>query len=401
MKFNSYLPLLRIVLHGRSAAKILLATVASFTFSIAVILCTFGLMDGFDYLLKSGLRHSSGDILITSRKGFFPLTPHLSEQIAVVNPLGVAPVIQTEAFALKEGISKGVLVRGIESASFSSATGLNVNPGEDGVILGSELSKSLGASVGDDIALTFAKGNQTNDFLPTVRQFKVSGVIKHGIYQKDLRFIYISRHNLSEIMDVRDWINLIIISTHDPLKPLSSLESIEKERQQLKKILQMDFMVKPFWSEYSFLIEAVQVEKLSISIILQLIVVIAVFNIMAFVIYIMEKKSRDFFFLRAVGVALKDLMIFWFISILVLWAVACVGAYFLSIVFNWALQNLPFLQIPGEIYVLSSLQIRLDMNAYLTVYLLSLLWVFVAGIFGYWRLKHRPIVQGLRQEFNS
>ena len=73
----------------------------------------------------------------------------------------------------------------------------------------------------------------------------------------------------------------------------------------------------------------------------------------------------------------------------------------LSLVFNWGLANLSFLQIPGEIYVLSSLQIRLDSTAYMTVYLVSLVWVLIPGVFGYWRLKRRSIVQGLRQEFSS
>jgi hypothetical protein len=30
-----------------------------------------------------------------------------------------------------------------------------------------------------------------------------------------------------------------------------------------------------------------------------------------------------------------------------------------------------------------------------------LLWVLLAGIVGYWRLKRRPIMQGLRQEFSA
>jgi ABC-type lipoprotein release transport system permease subunit len=114
----------------------------------------------------------------------------------------------------------------------------------------------------------------------------------------------------------------------------------------------------------------------------------------------MEKKAQDFFFLRAVGLSLRSLTFFWFVSILIIWGASCVGAWFLAQFFNWSLANLPFLQIPGEIYVLSALQIRLDLNAYMTVYLLSLLWVFLAGLFGYWRLKRRPIVQGLRQEFS-
>jgi ABC-type lipoprotein release transport system permease subunit len=398
---SSYLSILKIVLDGRSAGKILLATIFSFTFSIAVILCTFGLMDGFDHLLKSGLRHSSGDILITSKKGFFKIDALLLQLVEGVKPRSIAPVIQTEAFALHQGVSKGVLVRGIEPENFSLATGLQVNLTNGGLVIGEELARALKVGPGDEIALTFGRGNESSDSLPTVRQFKISGLIKHGIYQKDLRLVYLLRKDLAHVLDVNEFINLLILTTQDPSKPLESLDIIKKDQQKLRGQLSQEYFVRPFWSEYSFLIEAVKVEKLSISLILQLIVVVAVFNIMAFVIYIMEKKAQDFFFLRAVGMSLKKLMRFWFISIFLLWAIACVGAHVLSLVFNWGLANLSFLQIPGEIYVLSSLQIRLDSTAYMTVYLVSLVWVLIPGVFGYWRLKRRSIVQGLRQEFSS
>jgi ABC-type lipoprotein release transport system permease subunit len=129
--------------------------------------------------------------------------------------------------------------------------------------------------------------------------------------------------------------------------------------------------------------------------------VVAVFNIIAFVIYIMEKKAQDFFFLRAVGLSLSSLNQFWFASVVIIWSVSCIGAHLLSILFNWCLQNVSFLQIPGEIYVLSALNIRLDTMAYVTVYGVSLLWILMAAFIGYMRLKRRPIIQGLRQEFSS
>ena len=398
---HSYLSILKIVLYGRSAGKILLATLFSFTFSIAVILCTFGLMDGFDRLLKSGLRHSSGDLLLTSKRGFFSLSQALKKDLKSIRPLAVAPVIQTEAFALHEGVSKGVLVRGVEAENFSKATGLALKMSEGELIIGVELARELKVTRGDEIALTFGSGNEASGNLPSVRLFKISGLLKHGIYQKDLRFVYLSRKDLADVLNVGERVNLVLITTQETSKPLVSLDQVKKEQQALRSRLSSDFMVRPFWSEYSFLIEAVKVEKLSISLILQLIVVVAVFNIMAFVIYIMEKKSQDFFFLRAVGLSLNQLLRFWLISIVLIWILACLGAYLMSLLFNWGLANLSFLQIPGEIYVLSSLQIHLDTMAYLTVYIVSLIWVLIAGLFGYWRLKRRPIMQGLRQEFSA
>ena len=260
---------------------------------------------------------------------------------------------------------------------------------------------ALKVKEGDDIALTFGKGNESGESLPSVKLFKVSDIIEHGIYQKDLRIVYIDRTEISKVLDVGDWINLLIITFKDPLKPLVDLDDIKKSQTQIREKLSSQFYVRPFWSEYSYLIEAVKIEKLSITLILQLIVIVAVFNIIAFVIYIMEKKSQDFFFLRAIGLSLNQLVYFWFISMTLLWVFACAGAYALSQLFNWGLANLSFLQIPGEIYVLSALQIKLDTTSYVTVYLLSLFWVLLSGIIGHWRLKRRPIMQGLRQEFSA
>jgi ABC-type lipoprotein release transport system permease subunit len=400
MKSNSYFSLLKIVLHGRSAGNILLATCISLTFSISVILCTFGLMDGFDHLLKSGLRHSSGDLIVSSKRGFFSYDKFLRASFKNIHPKVVAPVVQTEAFGIANGLSKGVLVRGVENDNFSDATGLRVHIPESGIVIGKELARQLGLKIGDSLALTLGRGNEAVSALPSVKLFTVAEIVEHGIYQKDLRFVYVNRGELAELLNVGNKVNLIILGLYDAHKPLEDLEALELKRQDLRLELDSDFYVKLFWSEYGFLIEAVKVEKLSISLILQLIVVVAIFNIVAFVIYIMEKKAQEFFFLRAVGLSLNKMMNFWVVSILGLWLISCVGAFFLSQLFNLALRYLPFFQIPGEIYVLSSLQIKLNLMAYLTVYMISLIWIILAALIGYWRLKRVTIIQGLRQEFS-
>lgn len=398
---HSYKSILKIVLHGRSAGKILLATIFSFTFSIAVILCTFGLMDGFDHLLKSGLRHSSGDVLITSKRGFFNYTTDLRRIADLVHPTAVAPVIQSEAFALYGEASKGVLIRGIEDASFSEATGLNVKVPRGEIALGEELAKQLKVERGDNVSLMLAKGNDSGESLPTIETFTVGQTVKHGIYQKDLRFVYLNGDELGEILNLRGNINLLIIGVEDASRALSSLDKVTRAQETLRGELSSQYLVKPFWHEYEYLLEAVKYEKASISLILQLIVVVAIFNIIAFVIYIMEKKAQEFFFLRAVGLSLKSLSRFWFISVVYIWIASCIGAYFFTEFFNWCLKNVSFLQIPGEVYVLSSLSVRLDAEAYITVYGASFVWILLASCIGYLRLKKRPIIQGLRQEFSS
>ncbi len=258
----------------------------------------------------------------------------------------------------------------------------------------------MNLTIGDEVALAFGNGNESSEELPGLRLFKIADIITHGIYQKDLRFVYLDRKDVADQINVQDRVNQLIISYQAPTVPLKSLEILKKTQDDLRRNLDVNFQVKPFWSEYSFLIEAVKVEKFSISLILQLIVVVAVFNILAFVIYIMEKKSQEFFFLRAIGLSLNRISHFWFLIILSIWALSCLGAYFLTEVFNWGLQHLTFLKMPGEIYVLSGLSLKLDLLDYFLVYFLSLLWIFLAGFMAYIRIRRRTIIQGLRQEFS-
>jgi ABC-type lipoprotein release transport system permease subunit len=376
-----------------------MATFFSFTFSISVILCTFGLMDGFDHLLKTGLRQSTGDVIITNKKGFFR-ADEVNNSVDNSQPLATASVIQTEAFALSNGLSQGVLVKGVDAPSFEAASGLSIKAGSNEIVIGEELAKIMNLKRGDSLALALGSGNESGNSLPSIRVFTVNDIIRHGIYQKDLRFVYLNRTDLAELMGVDDRINMMIVTYFPVDRAITDLEPIQMKATDLKMGLMSEYRVRPFWDEYGFLIEAVKVEKFSISLILQLIVVVAVFNIIAFVIFVMEKKAQDFFFLRAVGLSLHDLMGFWLKSILILWALSCVGAWILSHLFNWSLKTLPFFKVPGQIYVLSELSIRLDSVAYVQVYAISLVWVLIAAGIAYFRLRNRPIIQGLRQEFN-
>lgn len=396
---NTYKNILSIVLHGRSAGKILLATFFSFTFSIAVILCTFGLMDGFDHLLKTGLRQSTGDVIITNKKGFFTRA-EVDRAISNTEPRSVAPVIQTEAFALANGKSQGVLVKGVDRENFLEASGLDIETGPSEIVIGEELSKALSVKAGDSLALALGRGSESGNALPAIRVFTVRNILKHGIYQKDLRFVYTGRADLADLLGTDDRVNMMIVTYFPVNAAITDLEPIANKALDLRMGMGGDYRVRPFWDEYAFLIEAVKVEKFSISLILQLIVVVAVFNIIAFVIFVMEKKAQDFFFLRAVGLSLKDIMGFWLKSIMILWVFSCIGAWILSHVFNWSLQNLPIFKVPGQIYVLSELSIRLDLLDYVTVSGISLFWVLVAAGIGYLRLRNRPIIQGLREEFS-
>ena len=356
-------------------------------------------MDGFELVLKSGLRYSSGDLYLQHRQSFFELTPKLKESLKILGINRYTGLVQHEGFLLTEGQSRGVLLKGIEPQSFSETTGLkfDLHPGE--IIVGDVLAKQFGLKIGSEVVIAFGKGNESLDYLPGLRQYKIAGIVKHGIYEKDLRFVYALNTEVAAVVESGTRINQLLISLYPPLEHNIDLDHIRGVQSELQAELPKNFTVRPFWYEFSSLLQAVKVEKFSIGLILQLIVVVAVFNIAAFVIYLSEKKAREIFLVRALGVSMNQIWKFWLIMILMVWGCSCGGAFILSKIFNLGLQYLPFLQVPGEIYVLSKLSLSISLTEYMTVYGLSLAWVLIALLFGYWRLRRRSILQGLRLEF--
>ncbi len=399
MRLENFKALFNILVQGRSAMNLLLATFLSFSFSICVILCTVGLMDGFELVLKSGLRYSSGDLNLHHRQSFFKISPKLEESLKRVGINRYTGLIQHEGFLLSDGKSRGVLLKGIEPQSYSETTGLKFDLHQGEIVIGEVLARQFDLKIGDEIVLAFGKGNESLDYLPGFRQFKISGIVKHGIYEKDLRFVYALKEDVAGVVGSGEMVNQILISLYPPEQKDISLDHIRDVQTELQHDLPKNYILRPFWYEFSSLLQAVKVEKFSIGMILQLIVIVAVFNIAAFVIYLSEKKAREIFLIRALGVSMNQIWKFWLIMITIVWVLSCGGAFILSLIFNWGLAHLSIFQVPGDIYVLSQLSLSISRSEYITVYGLSLAWVLMALAFGYWRLRRRSILQGLRLEF--
>lgn len=379
----------KIITEGKAAARFMVAALLSFAFSIAVILSTIGLMDGFENSLKSSLKSSSGDFQITSDRGFF-LYDELNEPL---EGFSAAPVLQVEAFAVANGLNKGVLVKGVEKESFENVTSLRIEELKDGVAIGSELAKALKIKLGDELLLTFASDQMRDQGGAILKKYSVESIVSHGIYEKDLRFVYVDIGLLTKAFAYKEGAANKALVSEDP-----SL-GFEKSRLALEAKLGNSFNVDPFWSEYKTLLRAVEVEKASISFVLQVIVIVAIFNVIAFIIFISEKKSQEFFLLRAFGVSMKNITRFWRNLLFAMWLASVLISIGLTWFFNLLLVKLPIFELPGDIYVLSALRIELGWEDYALVFSLALGWVLLIGTLTMWRMKKRTVLTGLRQEF--
>lgn len=370
---------------------------------MAVILCTIGLMDGFVSTLKSGLRKSNGDITATHHQGFFHFDDELKEKFNNLQISNIAEIVQTESFLMVETDeesslkAKGVLLRGVDTEAFKSVSGIDLTLKENEIAIGTELAKALRIAVGDRLVLTIAKGNTEVQSLPQLVSKSVAQIITHGIYQKDMRLVYLNKDDLQELLGVGNRVNQILFNVPGINK---ETEHVATYLPLLKNQFSESFIFRPYWREFGSLIEAVQVEKVLIGLILQIVVVISIFNILAFIFYVNEKRSKDFFLISALGLPRTDLAKIWFLAVAALWFFGSLFSLFFVQLFKFLILKLSIINLPPEIYFLGAFDIKISIADYLLVYFVALIWILFFSWLVIRKIKKRSLLDGLRQEFS-
>lgn len=377
--------------------KFLIGVWVGLAFSIAVILSTVGIMDGFERALRHGLKKSSGDVTMQSRYGFFQVDSRLKAELIEADVKNYSALVQTESFLIFNDESRGVQVRGIDQ-SYGKIVDLPMNLSPHSAAIGSEIARINKINVGDEITLAFGNGGAEFKNMPSLKRFKVEQIVSHGVYQKDARLVYIRLDDLQALLGLSNRVNMIAFN-HTKTNSGNDLKDIENKLVDLRMKFEPNFYFKPYWRDYGSLIEAVQAEKVLISLILQLIVIISVFNVLAFIYFINEKKSKELFLFKALGLSKKSMNNLWMKLVLMIWMASSALAVVFVQVFRFMLLKLSFFELPAEVYHMPRIDIYLSWQDYTLVFVLALVWMLLITYYLLRKLRNKSLLEGLRQEF--
>ncbi|MCB9061192.1 MAG: ABC transporter permease [Halobacteriovoraceae bacterium] len=397
---EAYLKIFKIFLSFKGMFRFCTAVVVGVSFSMAVILCTIGLMDGFVETFHKGLQGQSGQFYFYSDYGFFEFDDSLKENLRKIGSREYAQIVQTQAFVVGEGQSSGVLVYGINPTEYSNVVSTKIESlKKNEIVIGEELAKRMGLKVGDNLVLALAKGNQNISELPLLQSFKVSSIINHGIFEKNLRSVYLNLFHVQNLLKLNNRINLVMFNGNQKSN-VDYNNYAEEIKKDFYNTFESHFSMRTFWQEYSSILSAVETEKFMMGLILQLIVVIAVINVLAFLIFIREEKAREIFLLRALGATLKTTHIIWYSLMGIIWLFSSVLSLAWLKIFNFLLGNVSFFRLPPDIYHLTgTIQLNMSGKDYFLVYGISLLWIYIICWFGLLKYKKLSVLHGLRREF--
>jgi lipoprotein-releasing system permease protein len=178
----------------------------------------------------------------------------------------------------------------------SSADAVNKMPG---IVTGSTLAKNLGVSLGDcvqvtspTIGYTFSQGTIRP---PIAKQFRVVAIFEAGFDQYDSKLVYTDLYEAQGFYDQGDTVTGVEMKVADIDKAKAIAAGIDK-------MLSNGLYHTMDWEELNHgLFTALRIQKISMSLVLGLIIVVATFTVVATLIMIVLDKKKDVAILKAMG----------------------------------------------------------------------------------------------------
>jgi lipoprotein-releasing system permease protein len=222
---------------------------------------------------------------------------------------------------------------------------------KDGIVLGAELAKTLGVSVGDSVLLmtpkvVFGPGVE----LPKQRSMEVVGVVKFGFYQTDVAAGFLSLE-VAEAMLGKIGPDLIQLR-------LADIEAAPGIRQTLQAKFGAPYQFNDWTDLNSELYSALWLEKMGISLAVGLVVLVAALNIVASLVLLVMEKTRDIAILRTMGARAQDIRRIFVYQGLAIGLVGTGAGAFFGLAICYLADRFQLLKLPSDVYQITHVPFR-------------------------------------------
>ena len=369
-------------------------SIVGISLGVAAIIIVMSVMNGFRSDLTNRMLNINSHINIFSysskieNKNINIIKSNLNNN----NITSIFKTIETNGIIVIDDISKGVLIRGYENFTsdhylynklFNEVHILNSAQ----IIIGDYLSKYLGVEIGDEIKIAIPKSDKTIlGNIPRFKTLKVVNIFDFGLYEYDANLVFISAELSRKLLMYDDNVfNKIEIYTNKPHK-------INIIKDNLYKIInEHNLNLYPVsWKDRnSTLINALNVEKNVMFLILTLIILVASMNIISGLIIFVKEKNKDIGILKTFGTSNYSIIkIFFSIGVIIGLIGALIGLV-VGIIFTINIQYIQkFLEnfldtklFAEEIYFLSSLPYEIKIQEVIIVFFTSIFISTLATIF--------------------
>ena len=378
---------------------------------VAALIIVLSVMNGFQKEVRDRMLGVVSHIEVYAKDG--QALPDVAQTLrqARANPevIGAAPFIAAQALLARGEDMKGAMVRGVDPAQEHLVTDVvggaqtavlaRLTPGGFGVVLGSELARSMGVRTGDHVTLMAPSGQVTPaGVVPRLKQMTVVGTLDSGHFEYDSSLAMVHVEDAAKIFRLEgpSGIRLKLRDLHDA----------RRVADELSRSLTGDLYIRDWTRQNRTWFAAVQVEKRMMFIILTLIVAVAAFNLVSTLVMTVTDKRADIAILRTLGASPGSIMGIFVVQGATVGVIGTLAGLLLGLVVALNIDVIvPALEqlfhasfLPREIYLISKMPSDPRRDDIMPIALISLALAFVATIYPSWRASRVNPAEALRYE---
>ena len=324
--------------------------------------------------------------------------------------LGAAPFLDTDAMMGRAPSMSGAIVRGIDPVLEPQVTSIedtlregklsDLTPGSNGVILGRMLAYQLQAGVGDTVTVMIP-GTATGGgdaIVPRLRDFHVVGIFEVGLQEHDSVLALVNLQD-AEALRGLDGPTGIRLKFYDVLKA-PELALIAAAR------LAPGLQVRDWTQDNEAYFRAIRIEKTMMGLILMLIVAVAVFNIVATLVMVVNDKRADIAILRTLGLSPRGVIaVFMTQGVLIGWIGAAAGvalglvlALNVDVIVPFLEQTFGFHFMDPDVYYISGLPSEVHPGDVVRIGMAAFILTLVATVYPALQAARTQPAEALRYE---
>ena len=321
----------------------------------AVLIIVLSVMNGFENELQKRILGVIPHVTLESSGGFKDIE-NISKSISDHNDVvAVAPFLSSQVVINNKDVSKGVFIKGTSAQEEISIIPDNMLIGEvesleDGsnIILGDSLAYELNVAVGDSVNLLNIDQSNPLIGVPRVVAFKVVGVFSVGS-EVDQNYALISSNSFLKLIKPKNGIGL-------ELKVQNVLEARNIGRAVIEKLDTTNYIKMTSWDQsYGGLFRAVQLEKIMVSLLMSLILLVAILSLLMSVNNLVKTNEKEIAILRTIGYSKWDIQS---IFIQLILTIGIFGIFFGNLLGFFLASNITeFLNFLSQIFNISMLDV--------------------------------------------
>jgi len=372
---------------------------------VIALVVALALMTGLQGELRNRILGSTAHVYVWKTDSLRDYESEVASLRAVPGVAGAGPAIIGKAIVSSDRADAFITLKGVDPVLEGQVTDIErtvkkgslaglTELGEDdrpGILLGQDLSQSLGVSVGDEITLITPSGSLSPmGLIPRNRRVRVVGVFQLGLYEYDSGYGFVSLDFASRLFS-KQAPDLIQLRVNDIWAAADVAKSIPAR-------LGPEY-VSEDWSELNrSLFSALWLEKMAISITIGLIVMVGALNIISSLILLVRQKSRDIAILKTMGTSSVRVMAIFMMQGLVIGVIGTTVGSLCGLALCWVLDTYELIQIPMDVYQVSHVPFVVQPRDFIVVVVSTIAICFLATIYPSRQASRLDPVQALRFE---